>query len=102
MQFDMRIHGGPSIRETTFIVSPSQRRTAPNARTARRMDDYPGRSPDSRVDAPFPPSRAGKPSGYVEKNSPLTVAGAVAELADASPHSHLADLSTNEPEPDHN
>src|ERR1700740_979539 len=34
----------------------------------------------------------------MEESSPPTVAGAVADLAEASPHSHVVDLATNEPE----
>src|ERR1700757_518175 len=34
----------------------------------------------------------------MEESSPPTVAGAVADLAEALPHSHLVDLATNEPE----
>src|SRR5580704_462053 len=66
------------------------------------MDDCSGRSPDLRVDAPFRlPGE--NPSGLMEGSSPPTVAGAVADLAsrETSPHSHLADLSSGEPERAH-
>src|SRR5579871_3429157 len=58
------------------------------------MDDCSGRSPDLRVDAPFRlPRLEKKPSGILDESSPLTVAGAVAELAsclEAGPHSHVS------------
>ena len=45
-------------------------------------DDCSGRSPDLRVDALFPPSRTTNcPVASWKKNSPPTVAGAVADLA---------------------
>jgi hypothetical protein len=75
-----------------LMVRHHSERTAPSARTARRMDDCSGRSPDLRVDALFRLPGLTHSSGFVEKNSPHTVAGAVAGLttlvAKASPHSH--------------
>ena len=71
------------------------------ARTAHRMDDRPGRSPDLRVDALFPPSRTRRGQWHRGKSSPLTVAGAVADLASESGLTAFPrdDLSTGAPRP---
>src|SRR3569833_3557221 len=71
------------------------------ARTARRMADRPGRSPDLRVDALFPPSRTRRAQWHRGKSSPLTVAGAVADLASESGLTAFPrdDLSTGAPRP---
>jgi hypothetical protein len=80
-------------------------RTAPGARTARRMDDGSGRSPDSRVDALFPPSRAECcPVAFGRELSAYSCGRSCGfgRRLKASPHSHLAGPSTNEPERGYN
>lgn len=77
-------------------------RTAPSARAARRMDDCSGRSPDLRLIArfsAFPRPEAQwlswKRANRLQLRAQLRI---WLRTYETSPHSHLVDLSINEPE----
>ena len=77
IELDMH-HRRSSMRETNLVDRHRSEEPPQPARTARWMDDCSGRSPDLRVVAPF--RLPEKLSGVVEGSSPLTVAGAAADL----------------------
>src|ERR1700741_2601969 len=102
----MRLAALLSARQTN--CASSQRRPAPTARTARRMDDCSGRSPDLRVDASFrlpgkkPQWHLWKEAHRLQLRAQLRIwLHTQSRALKTAPHSHLADPSTSEPEGAH-